>query len=559
MDFRMLDSRRKVLFVHSRISEMMQQFCMFLCIAGLMASAAADMHAQEVGTCEPGRAEAFLDANNARAAVYNAGNLFWRRNENTYTVPKEERVDAFFAANLWIGGLVDGELRFAGTDYGPFEFFPGPLTEAGELPNASDCSAYDRIYEITVRDLEQLDETGDVTADIRDWPWQLGAPVRDGDGNPENYDLAAGDRPDITGHQMFWWVMNDLGGQHGWGGTQPLGIEVRASAFAVLSTDPSLDHATFYRYQISNKQSYTIENTYVGLWADADLGFLHDDFVGSDTLLGMAYFYNADDVDDRPSGYGAAPPALGIDFVQGVLARHDELDNDADGEVDEDGERKSMSTVIHLTGADWGWGAPAAYAAYGYLRGIWLDGKPLTVGGTGYGGTTPASFAFPGDPVTGSYWSEMNMDGDGARNTPGDRRLIMSIGPFRLEPQQTEEIVVAVVWARGTDHLDSVTELRKADRAVQEAWDDSRLDGTLLPPPPETRPLLVAPAHHVAGQPTNLRMTWAPVPYASKYHVDVSTSPEFDSPSTQTFTSPYASVEVDSLAPFTEYYWRVRS
>lgn len=83
--------------------------------------------AQDAGTCTPGTAEAFLEANNVRAKVYNTGTLFWAGSGNVYTVPKHGQANAIFAAGLWIGGLVEDELRFAGTDYGPFEYFPGPL------------------------------------------------------------------------------------------------------------------------------------------------------------------------------------------------------------------------------------------------------------------------------------------------------------------------------------------------------------------------------------------------------------------------------------------------
>lgn len=122
-----------------------------LSLIGLVLCTSGASVAQQVGTCERGSKQAFLDANSVRAAVYNGGNLFWRGTGNVYTVPKGGDANAIFVANLWIGGLVDGELRFAGTDYGPFEYFPGPLTDSGELPNAADCSAYDRIYEVTLR------------------------------------------------------------------------------------------------------------------------------------------------------------------------------------------------------------------------------------------------------------------------------------------------------------------------------------------------------------------------------------------------------------------------
>ena len=53
----------------------------------------------------------------------------------------------------------------------------------------------------------------------------------DGDGDPGNYDLAAGDRPAIYGHQTAFWVMNDVGNDHQSTLTEPIGLEVRVTAF----------------------------------------------------------------------------------------------------------------------------------------------------------------------------------------------------------------------------------------------------------------------------------------------------------------------------------------
>ncbi len=530
-----------------------------IALMAVLLAVSAESAAQEAGTCKTGAARSYLDANQVRAGIFNSGNLFWKGSGNIYTVPKSGNANAIFASSIWIGGLVEGELRFAGTDYGPFEYFPGPLNEDGGLPNPLDCSEYDRIYEVTVRDLERLDETGEATADIQDWPWDQGAPVADGDGNPDNYDLAGGDRPEITGHQMLWWVMNDVGGPHGWSQSQPLGIEIQVSAFSVLSTDAALDHATFYQYRITNKQSHVIDSVYFGFWKDADLGNASDDFVGSDTTLGMSFIYNGDDDDQGSHGYGAAPPAIGFDFIQGPVASGDGVDNDGDGLVDEEGERMGMTLFLYYNGDSTPQGNPfTAMEAYNYLRGIWRDGKPMTFGGTGYGGDQRTSFMFPGDPVTGSFWSEVNVDGAGSRNHPSDRRSLMSTGPFRLEPHETQEIVVAIVWARGDDYLDSVDELRSADRTVQDAWDSSRLQGTPVPPIPTVAPALLSPADRVDRQPTNVTLYWQRDRYASEYFVDLAASPDFEGPSHRVLTSFDNSVEVDSLMPFTDYYWRVQ-
>ncbi|MEX1055018.1 MAG: hypothetical protein WED81_03250, partial [Rhodothermales bacterium] len=185
--------------------------------------------------CATGSALAFLDVNNVRASLYNTGGLFWKGSGNVYTVPKTGRANAIFASGIWLGGMVGDELRMAGTTYGPFEFFPGPLDDNGNPP--ADCSPYDRIFIITKQDLQDFDAGEPHTADIEDWPWELGAPVADGDGDSTNYNLAGGDRPGIIGDQTAWWVMNDAAGVHGTTQSAPVGLEVQVTAFAFRRAD----------------------------------------------------------------------------------------------------------------------------------------------------------------------------------------------------------------------------------------------------------------------------------------------------------------------------------
>jgi len=74
----------------------------------------------------------------------------------------------------------------------------------------------------------------------------------------------------------------------------------------------------------------------------------------------------------------------------------------------------------------------------------------------------------PGDPVSGSYWSELNVDGQGDQVQPSDRKGIAGFGTFDLEPGEWATFTFAYVWARGTNHLDSITELRDAARFLHQ-------------------------------------------------------------------------------------------
>jgi len=423
--------------------------------------------AQGVGTCPRSLGEAYLDVNNVRARILNNGGLFWRGEPHVYEVPKGSGSNAIFASNIWLAGFVGGELRAAGTRYGEWEFWAGPLDAAGNPP--ADCLRYDRLWEITREDLERYHTTGEVTENLRIWPWHLGAPVIDGDGIDGNYDLAEGDRPELLGDQLLWWVMNDRGNVHESTDSEPIGVEVHASAFAFQHPRSYIDNVTFYRYMIHYKGREPLEKTYFGIFSDPDLGDIFDDYVGSDTTLHLGYVYNSDNEDTSSEGYGTPPPALGYTFLRSVVADPDGRDNDRDGTVDEPGERLGMETFACVLKGGCDYCEPVSIDEYYHcLQGRWPNGEPIVVGGNGtnafgaggiLGQTT--HFLFPGDPTTGSYWSMENADGNGTALDPFDTRFSMSSGPFSMQPGETDTFIVAIVWARGADRLDSVRRLKQ--------------------------------------------------------------------------------------------------
>jgi hypothetical protein len=231
-------------------------------------------------------ANAYLDAGNVRARILNNGGLFWRGNPNVYEVPKGEGVHSVYNASIWVGGLVEGTVRMAGSTFGPYEFWPGPFSEDGRPP--PDCAPFDRIYEINRDDLAHLNEQGELTTNLAAWPWHIGAPVLDGDGDPDNYTPEGSDRPELLGHQTLWWVMNDLGNTHERSNALPLGLEVQGSAYA-FAVGGHVGNTTFYRYRLIYKGKDPLEAAYFSLFMDMDLGNFQDDYMSSDSTLGLGY------------------------------------------------------------------------------------------------------------------------------------------------------------------------------------------------------------------------------------------------------------------------------
>ncbi|NNE36615.1 MAG: hypothetical protein HKN13_15385, partial [Rhodothermales bacterium] len=324
--------------------------------------------AQTTGTCETPTAVGELDVGNVQTSVFAYGGAGWgptfNRDPPFFEVPKGEGANAVFTSVFWIGGMVDGDLRISAARYGRFQFWTGPLDESGAPP--TDCATFDRIWKINKSEIVAFEVTGIASTDLREWPTGLGAPTlsptnRDGsstasDGIDNDLDglideagelrsitddiltlplttrinrvinLDAGERPDILGDQMLWWIMNDAGNEHlFWDladtflSYDPIGLEVHASAFAFGRTG-DLGNTVFYRYRLINRSSSSLDEAFVGMYVDPDLGSFDDDYVGSDTTLGIGIVYNADNDDDaRYGGYGLNPPALAYDFLQGPI------------------------------------------------------------------------------------------------------------------------------------------------------------------------------------------------------------------------------------------------
>jgi len=132
----------------------------------------------------------------------------------------------------------------------------------------------------------------------------------------------------LKGDETLWWVFNDKGNSHTESqSANPIGLEIRAQAFA-FSMNDEINNMTFYSYEIINRSTFTLQNTYFSQWVDPDLGYAHDDFVGCDVKRGLGYCYNGNATDGPGTGaYPGNPPAIGIDFFQGPYLDPDGIDN----------------------------------------------------------------------------------------------------------------------------------------------------------------------------------------------------------------------------------------
>jgi len=407
----------------------MRVLSLLIVLLVLIAGGPRPVHAQaadSTATCAQGTAEAFLDVGNVRAKVLNNGNLFWNRGGNVYEAPKGGGVQALFSASLLVTALVDGELRATTSQYDSNEYWPGPV-------GTTDCLSADRIWEF--KDGQPVDPE-----------WPIGRR-----------------RPDQLGDQMLYWTMNDMAGPHDYSDTTGVGLEVTGSAFAFEAAG-FVGNTTFYRYQLRNVSPDTLRDVHIGMFVDADLGAAFDDFTGTDSTLGLGYFYNADDDDD--GNYGPAPPAIGSVVLKRPYSTV--LLGDASCRLpNPSGRGYTNHMMISKSGGGIGDGRNGLEYHH-MMRSRDRNGMPLFVGRDVYDSrdTVRTSnepftrYGFSGDPVTGSYWSMMNYDGSGQQYAPNDTRAVGSAGPVCLGPGDETEIVFAFIWSRGSSNLDSVRQLR---------------------------------------------------------------------------------------------------
>jgi len=492
---------------------------------------------QTTAGCSPASAYDWLDINNVKARINTGGDMWWDLVGGVgakYFIPKAGSATSMFSGSLWIGGLdINNQLKLAAQRYRQvgIDYWPGPLTIDGTASiDEAVCAQYDEFFKITRAEVDEFlshtdpddghyipSEDYSIPPAILNWPahgdvskgqsYYL-APFYDVLGDGE-YEPIAGDYPYydtdnalchsdiptleqefqetvtgsiladqvIKGDQTLWWVFNDKGNIHTETAGSAIGLEVRAQAFA-FATNDVINNMTFYSYEIINRSTFELTQTYFSPWVDTDLGYGWDDFVGCDVERGLGYCYNGKAVDGggEVEAYGEQPPAIGVDFFQGPYMDPDGYDNPSfkgdstDGPsfggscdiVTQDGSLRDMTFIrdgvpvteatyvrsAAINGINFGNGIinderfgmrrfvyhnnSGAFATsgpvnapqyYTYLRGIWKDNTKMLYGGTGHisgtgtvGPECDFMFPFDSDPCN---WGTQGLPPNGGFNQNG--------------------------------------------------------------------------------------------------------------------------------------------
>ncbi len=369
-----------------------------------------------------------FDANNLAMWVLNNGNfatnpetgqsgLFYPKGQTSKTL--------IYTSGLIIGAYLDDSLHTMVNSY-MSDAAPGAVAANGE-PYGRDDPAF-RVYKINVGD------TPAANPDYAEWPSEQGAPV-----NPDG-------TPKILGDQMLWCCYTDAYPElHTVSLTAPLKAEVHFSVWGWRL----VQNIIFLKWEIYNRNNKPWRNTLVGIFCDPDLGDANDDAIGSDTTLQVVYCYNGDAIDTY--GYGEFPPAIGYVFLQPPSVT-------LPGSLTPSPVQTFSPMIIKSSPGDWGdisLQSPfTAMQAYNRMQALSEDGDEMIDPVA----NQRAYWAYTGDPLTGEGWIDVIHK---------DRRMMLSAGPFDLQPGEKQELVMAIVVGQGEDYLSSIPQAKKTAGTAQ--------------------------------------------------------------------------------------------
>jgi len=380
---------------------------------------------------------------------------------------------------------------------------PGRIIRPGVSENPSNADV--RIFRVrrdwATADLRQdaadiyLEDPQNVTQDQIDavrqqyardwveWPWQKGAPYYERNGTPGYQPDPDGKTDSITDEpglgsadQVMWFVVNDLDptATSRLYGSPPIGLEMQVTCWAYANYTP-FQNVIYQRCRLIYKGTSTtpanawIDSMYLAKWVDPDVGDYSDDYAGCSPSRNMGYAYNSKNSDIDYEDFSLPPPAVGYDLVQGPMVPQTGGTAHRNLTTRKNFVNLPMTTFTYFTvdsrTTDYAFGSYTSTRAWwNIFRGF--QASPLS---------PPACMV---NPLT-SQCTQYELDGDpvklegyldGKVDPTGDRRFLVTSGPFSLAYGDTQEIIVAMIGAMGKNTRDAVTALFSTDDAVRDFY-----------------------------------------------------------------------------------------
>ncbi len=429
------------------------------------------------------------------------------------TYPRETSTAIFASGILW-GGLVkdgitptlrvNGQAYSVGTVAGAIK---GIRTGEVEDNNGDDVRIWRIRRDFVTADLQQdaaeffvkafaSVDTNDINAvreqykkDWKEWPAHKGAPFYDADGDGKyipKFEMKNGkeipvlypqaDEPGLQdADQVIWFVCNDIAGSSPWA-SPDIGLEEQVTLWGYKKpSNDALGNAIFKRFKLIYKGTSAtpadaiIDSFYIGHWSDPDLGDYSDDYTGCDSVLGVGYVYNSKTLDKEYQKFNLSAPAVGYILLQGPIVKDTEQKNG----IFDFGWRKGYSNVpltsfeYFTSGGLWGncdWHCDWRSFWYNALRGYEPRFSSVTEILKNPVTGIPTRFWLHGDPISKTGWI------DGLVEPPGDKKILMSSGPFTMAVGDTQEVIYALVGGLGSDRIASYQVMKFNMKKVRETF-----------------------------------------------------------------------------------------
>ncbi|MDT8323939.1 MAG: FlgD immunoglobulin-like domain containing protein [Bacteroidota bacterium] len=425
----------------------------FLILLTLSLTPALRAQAPEYGTAtlEAGSMRLHISRGGQVAPLQQDGTLGlqWPGAPTSATLQARKLRQLLFTATPLLVGRKRGVYEASG-NYFKDNYLPGPI-----LPGMRTVNPRDPRYRAFVIRI------GDESAqDFLEWPHELGAPV----------DSVFA--PLFYGSPQMYWVMNDLdtAAMRKNMGSFPMGVELRCLAWPLSTVSGLGDDAVLLQMTWINQSPDSIRDAYAGFFTDPDVRHATDDAVGSDSTLALGYVYD----DNLALDLDGMPTAFGLCMLQTPAVPGAPTDSARWRNGMKRGFRNIPVTAVTVPSKH-GPNTPTNFHPArepmvdegGEVWHTFMQGNPRGATALNPLTGTPSRFWFNGDPVSGSGWlpDDGYLFDNGERYELGrrDQRLLISSGPFDLAPGDTQQVVIALIAARGATAEAAVHMLR--DRA----------------------------------------------------------------------------------------------
>lgn len=405
-----------------------------------------------------------------------------------------------YSNSFWYGGKkMNDSLEIGGTIYGSeyFSMGNGPLTVVSgsgngileDFGNAEidslESEEWAKVFQVNRQDIEIFKQwfachqdpncnansyypNYQIPQSIIDWPahgdvtqnqpYYL-APFYDFNGDGA-YNPNDGDFPCIKGDVFAWMILNDQSyADYNMNG---MGIEFHISVYAYdKETTNPIDRTIFVEYDIINRSTDTILDFRFLQMMDMDIGYPYDDYIGSVKSEDAMFAYNGSDFDFGISGavgYGYQIPTVAMKLLN---------------------EHAIAGAYIYSY-----FGIPGSSGfkgqLYNTLQGLFQHGDSIHFGGRGVPNTTGATsittnFVYPHLSTTPFNWTERNTNGQGAINSPDDRRAHLVAGgvPFFPGTRLEYDFAFIVTPSVQNDVDSTINQMITNLPAIQQFYNDS--------------------------------------------------------------------------------------